>query len=105
MEDALSCKVEGYVSTISAFQGDFLGRLRQFAATDSDYANVVQAACDDHSRRYWIDGSLLYTHGARVFVPRGGGLWQLLLRESHDPQWTGHPGVECMMALLSRSYY
>lgn len=27
-----------------------------------------------------------------------------LLRETHDPQWVGHPGQQRMMALLSRSY-
>ncbi|KAK4382002.1 hypothetical protein Sango_2915300 [Sesamum angolense] len=28
-----------------------------------------------------------------------------LLRETHDPQWAGHPGINRMVALLARRYY
>ncbi|KAL5835307.1 hypothetical protein ACOSQ3_014874 [Xanthoceras sorbifolium] len=30
---------------------------------------------------------------------------QELLKETYNPQWAGHPGVERMVTLLSRSYY
>ena len=43
--------------------------------------------------------------GERVFVPSVGGLRRELLKETHDPVWVGHPGVDRMLALLSRSYF
>ncbi|KAL0362191.1 UNVERIFIED_CONTAM: Transposon Ty3-I Gag-Pol polyprotein [Sesamum calycinum] len=33
------------------------------------------------------------------------GYLKLLLRETHDPQWVGHPGINRMLALLARRYY
>ena len=42
--------------------------------------------------------------GGRFYVPMGG-LRKELLKETHDAKWTGHPGEERTMALLSRSYY
>ncbi|KAK4403114.1 Transposon Ty3-I Gag-Pol polyprotein [Sesamum angolense] len=42
--------------------------------------------------------------GGRVFVPTGP-LRRRLLRESHDPQWVGHPGIDRMLALLAHRYY
>ncbi|KAL0315611.1 UNVERIFIED_CONTAM: Transposon Ty3-I Gag-Pol polyprotein [Sesamum radiatum] len=34
-----------------------------------------------------------------------GTLRRRLLRETHDPQWAGHPGIDRMVALLARRYY
>lgn len=57
-------------------------------------------------RRYWLDDGLLYAGDAQTLrLPCGGGLRQELLRETHDPQRAGHPGIERMLALLTRSYY
>ncbi|KAK4380988.1 RNA-directed DNA polymerase [Sesamum angolense] len=39
-----------------------------------------------------------------VFVPVGT-LRRRLLRETHDLQWDGHPGIDRMVALLARRYY
>ncbi|KAK4381521.1 Transposon Ty3-I Gag-Pol polyprotein [Sesamum angolense] len=50
------------------------------------------------------DSGLLYAKGGRVFVPTGT-LRRRLLRETHDPQWAGHPGIDRMIALLGRRYY
>ncbi|KAK4403123.1 RNA-directed DNA polymerase [Sesamum angolense] len=55
-------------------------------------------------RKYWLDSGLLYAKGGRVFVPTGT-LRRRLLRETHDPQWAGHPGINRMVALLARQYY
>lgn len=40
-----------------------------------------------------------------MYVPKCGGLRQTFLRESHDPQWAGHPRMERMYALLGRTYF
>ena len=72
---------------------------------DSTYTKLRQEVLDGLVRRYWVENNLLYAKGSRLFVPSGGGLKHELLKETHDPQWAGHPGVERMVALLSRSYY
>ncbi|KAK4428302.1 hypothetical protein Salat_1129800 [Sesamum alatum] len=43
-------------------------------------------------------------YGGRAFVSTGT-LRRRLLRETHDPQWAGHLGIERMLASLSRQYY
>ncbi|XP_038979221.1 uncharacterized protein LOC120109561 [Phoenix dactylifera] len=102
--DALSRKsLEGYVAAITSFQGDFLTRLKNFADTDPEYKKLLQAVNNGELQKYWVDGGLLHARGGRLFVPKGGGLRQILLKESHDPQWAGHPGAERMKALISRS--
>jgi len=41
----------------------------------------------------------------KFVVPNGGGLYKDLMKEAHDTTWAGHPGVERMLALLSRVYF
>ena len=72
---------------------------------DSTYVNLKQDVQDDVVWRYWIEDDLLYAKGDRLYVPSGGGLRRELLRETHDPQWAGHLGIERMSALLSKSYF
>ncbi|KAL5775969.1 hypothetical protein ACOSP7_013526 [Xanthoceras sorbifolium] len=104
--DALSRKeVQGYVNALSALQVTFLERLKQQAEADVSYTKLRQEVLDGLVRRYWVEDNLLYAKGSRLYVPNGGGLKQEILKETHDPQWAGHPGVERMVALLSRSYY
>lgn len=55
--------------------------------------------------RYWFEKDLIYACGGKVYIPIGGGIRKDLLRESHDSLWDGHPEVERMIALLTRSYY
>ncbi|KAL5854746.1 hypothetical protein ACOSQ4_004548 [Xanthoceras sorbifolium] len=67
--DALSRKeVQGYVAALVTLQVTFLE----------------------------LEDNLLYAKGSRLYVPNGGGLKQELLKETHDLQWAGHPGVERM---------
>ena len=75
------------------------------ASCDTKYCQLRQELKDGLIKRYWLDNNLLYAKGSRLFVPNAGGLRQQLLKETHDPQWSGHPGVERMIALLSKSYY
>ena len=56
-------------------------------------------------KRYRLEDDLLYAKGGRLFVPSGGGLRKELLRETHDPQWAGHPGTERILALLTKPYF
>ncbi|KAL5750130.1 hypothetical protein ACOSP7_024733 [Xanthoceras sorbifolium] len=93
--DALSRKeVQGYVAALAALQVTFLERLKQQAEVDVSYTKLRQEVLDGLVRRYWVEDNLLYAKGSRLYVPNGGGLKQELLKETHDPQWAGHPGVE-----------
>ncbi|KAH7568422.1 hypothetical protein JRO89_XS07G0296700 [Xanthoceras sorbifolium] len=74
----------------------FLERLKQQAEADVSYTKLRQEVLDGLVRRYWVEDNLLYAKGSRLYVPNGGGLKQEILKETHDPQWAGHPGVERM---------
>ncbi|KAG6515906.1 hypothetical protein ZIOFF_026344 [Zingiber officinale] len=85
--DALSRKeVFATFYSISRVESDMLDRIKVVAASDTTYGKLVQQG------------------GGGVFVPAAGGLRKELLKETHDPLWAGHPGVERMLALLARSY-
>ncbi|KAK4397971.1 RNA-directed DNA polymerase [Sesamum angolense] len=58
----------------------------------------------DALSRKLVEDGLLYAKDGRVFVPTGT-LRRRLLRETHDPLWAGHPGIDRMVALLARRYY
>ncbi|KAG6522526.1 hypothetical protein ZIOFF_019666 [Zingiber officinale] len=103
--DALSRKeVFATFYSISRVESDMLDRIKAVAASDTTYGKLVQQVRDGVIRRYWIEDDLLVYKGGRVFVPAAGGLRKELLKETHDPLWAGHPGVERMLALLARSY-
>ncbi|KAG6478499.1 hypothetical protein ZIOFF_061942 [Zingiber officinale] len=103
--DALSRKeVFATFYSISRVESDMLDRIKAVAASDIAYGMLVQQVRDGVIRRYWIEDDLLVYKGGRVFVPAAGGLREELLKETHDPLWAGHPGVERMLALLARSY-
>ena len=55
--------------------------------------------------KFWVEEGVLYAKGHRPLVPLTGGLRKELLKETHDSICAGHPGQECALALLSRSYY
>ncbi|VFQ93371.1 unnamed protein product [Cuscuta campestris] len=73
------------------------------AKKDPKYQKLVEQVTSGIVRRYWLEDGLLFGKGGRLYVPEGD-LRVQLLRETHDPQWAGHPGVTRMMALLSRDY-
>ncbi|XP_044510183.1 uncharacterized protein LOC123228802 [Mangifera indica] len=103
--DALSRKeVHAYVAALTEVQSDFLGKLRVQAEEDAEYAHLREQVEQGVVRKYWLDRGLLYAKGGRLYVPKSGGLRQGLLKETHEPQWAGHPGVERMVALLKRHY-
>ncbi|KAG8376249.1 hypothetical protein BUALT_Bualt09G0043400 [Buddleja alternifolia] len=103
--DALSRKaVEEYVAALTLIESDFLERIRESSQNDAVYMKLVEQVGAGHIRKYWLNDGLLYAKGGRAYVP-SGPLRRQLLRETHDPQWVGHPGIDRMLALLSRRYY
>ncbi|KAL0396344.1 UNVERIFIED_CONTAM: Transposon Ty3-I Gag-Pol polyprotein [Sesamum calycinum] len=103
--DALSRKlVEEYVAALTVVESDFLDQIRESSKTDVGYLKLVEQVKSGLIQKYWLESGLLYAKGGRVFVPTGT-LRRRLLRETHDPQWAGHPGIDRMIALLARRYY
>lgn len=45
-------------------------------------------------RRYWVDDDLIYAQGGKLYILSGGDLQRILLRDTHDSRWAGHPGVK-----------
>ncbi|KAL0406148.1 UNVERIFIED_CONTAM: Transposon Ty3-I Gag-Pol polyprotein [Sesamum latifolium] len=68
-----------------------------------EYVASLTMVKNGQIRKYWLDSGLLYAKGGRAFVPTGP-LRRCLLRETHDPQWTGHPGIEILLPLLARGF-
>ncbi|KAK4388149.1 Transposon Ty3-I Gag-Pol polyprotein [Sesamum angolense] len=68
------------------------------------FLKLVEQVKSGLIRKYWLDSGLLYAKGGWVFVPMGT-LRRRLMRETYDPQWAGHPGIDRMIALLARRYY
>ena len=86
MADALSRKeVKTFVASLSTVQSDFLERTRQQADADKNYGLLRQKVRDGQIRKYWLEDSLLYARGNRLYVLVGGALRRELLRETHDP--------------------
>jgi ribonucleotide monophosphatase NagD (HAD superfamily) len=103
--DALSRRcVLATVFSLVQVESDMLERLHQAAEEDAAYKKMADLVREGTVRRYWLENDLLYAKGGRVYVPKGK-LRRLLMSETHDPQWAGHPGRERMIALLSQTYY
>lgn len=104
--DALNRKeVEAYVAALTTATTDFVDKLKQQANEDPSYCRLREKIKQGLVRRYWVEEDLIYARGGRMYVPGEGNLQRILLRETHDSQWAGHPGVDRMVALLERSYF
>ncbi|KAK4384457.1 hypothetical protein Sango_3058500 [Sesamum angolense] len=105
MADVVSQKlVEEYVAVLTVVESDFLDQNRESSKMDAGYLKLVEQVLSGLVRKYWLDSGLLYAKGGRVFVLTGT-LRRRLLRETYDPQWAGHLGIDRMVALFSHRYY
>lgn len=92
------------LASISLVESDFLSKIREQAPNDPVYQKLVVLVRDGTVRRYWLEDGLLYAKVGRAYVP-SGELRRILLRETHDSTWAGHPGVERTRALLARHFF
>ena len=103
--NALSHKqVQEYVAALTRMESNFMDRIKESAKLDATYQKLVQDVTAGLVRHYWLEDGLLHAKGGKPFVP-SGKIRRELLKETHDPQWVGHPSKDRMYALLSRSYY
>lgn len=104
--DALSRKVvQEFVNALTVVEAEYLDKIKEQSLNDTVYQKLRMHVQEGLVRRYWIEDDLLYAKGSRLYVPSGGGLRRQIMHETHDTKWAGHPGIERMLALLSRSYY
>ncbi|CAA0840409.1 Unknown protein [Striga hermonthica] len=92
--DALSQKaVASYVLALYAVESDFVEKVRGEALKDTVYVKLAEQVAAGEVRKYWLEDGLLYAKGRRMYIP-SGGMRRELLKDYHDSQWVGHPGVE-----------
>ena len=98
--DALSRKAELSSLTLSQPESLLITRIKEGIDKDPTTQNLVKLACEGKTRWFWEDNGLLLTVGNRIMVPRHGNLRREIIKECHDSQWAGHPGVARTLALL-----
>ncbi|KAL9256840.1 Retrovirus-related Pol polyprotein from transposon 17.6-like protein [Drosera capensis] len=101
--DALSRKAT--LAALSKPQNPLLERIKEGLEQDLMAKLLVQLVKEGKSRRFWLEGGVLYTKGKRVYLPKWGNLRKEIIRECHDNQWAGHPRVRRTMALVSEHHY
>ncbi|CAA0808162.1 Unknown protein [Striga hermonthica] len=103
--DALSRKaVASYVLALYAVESDFVEKVRGESLKDPVYVKLAEEVAAGEVRKYWLEDGLLYAKGQRMYIP-SGGMRRELLKDYHDSQWAGHPGVERMYALMMQKFY
>ena len=88
-------------AAISQPDGSLLERIREGLSHDPTAKNLFELAKEGKTRRFWLDGELLYTHGHRLYVPHYGKLRKEVMKECHDSKWAGHPGMHRTLALFT----
>ncbi|CAA0826951.1 Unknown protein [Striga hermonthica] len=78
--------------------------IRGESLKDHVYVKLAEQVAAGEVRKYWLEDGLLYAKGRRMYIP-SGGMRRKLLKDYHDSQWAGHPGVERMYALMMRKFY
>ena len=101
--DALSRKAE--LATLSRVTCDFADRIKEGLNQDLLTKNLMEMAREGKTRKFWVEGGLLFTVGNRMYVPRWNNLRREILKECHDSKWAGHPGTHRTKAIIERSYY
>ncbi|KAL9259847.1 Retrovirus-related Pol polyprotein from transposon 17.6-like protein [Drosera capensis] len=82
--DALSRKAE--LEALSKPQNPLLERIKEGLEQDLMAKSLVQLVKEGKSRRFWLEGGVLYTKGKRVYLLKWGNLRKEIIRECHDTQ-------------------
>ncbi|KAG8497206.1 hypothetical protein CXB51_008456 [Gossypium anomalum] len=101
--DALSRKME--FTAISQPDGSLLERIREGLSHDPAAKSLIDLAKEGKTRRFWLGGELLYTHGHCLYVLHYRKLRKEVMKEYHDSKWAGHLRMHCTLAILEDRYY
>ncbi|CAA0814075.1 Unknown protein [Striga hermonthica] len=96
--------VASYVLALYAVESDFVEKVHGESLKDPVYVKLAEQMAAGEVRKYWLEDGLLYAKGRRMYIS-SGGMKRELLKDYHDSQWAGHPGVERMYALMMRKFY
>ncbi|KAL4279964.1 hypothetical protein GQ457_03G017850 [Hibiscus cannabinus] len=72
-------------------KGPLLSRIKEGLSHDPMTQSLIQYANEGKSRRYWLEGDLLYTRGCCLYVPQFAKCRKDLMKECHDSKLAGHP--------------
>lgn len=56
------------------------------------------------TRQFWVEDGLLLTTGWRMYVPKFRDIRGLIIKESYDTLWAGHPNQHHTSALIKLVY-
>ncbi|KAE8736351.1 cytochrome P450 78A7-like [Hibiscus syriacus] len=101
--DALSRRCD--MEFMSLPTGQMRERIKEGLSHDPIAPSLIELAKGGKTRKFWLDGGLLYARGHRLYVPQFEGLRKELMRECHDSKWAGHPGIHRTLALIAEHYY
>ncbi|KAK2977406.1 hypothetical protein RJ640_009957 [Escallonia rubra] len=88
--DALSRKAK--LAAMSKAKGDILEGIKEGMEHDPLARKLLKLAESGQTQRFWVEDSIVYTKGQRVYVPKWNNLRKRVIRECHDTPWVGHPG-------------
>nr|GEV54814.1 hypothetical protein CTI12_AA187700 [Tanacetum cinerariifolium] len=66
----------------------------------SGSTKIITLVKDEKTRRFWLKGDMLFTKGDRIYVSKWGDLRRVILKEYHDSNWAGHPGIKRTLTLV-----
>ncbi|KAE8692579.1 hypothetical protein F3Y22_tig00110831pilonHSYRG00022 [Hibiscus syriacus] len=101
--DALSRRYN--MELVSMPTGQMRERIKEGLSHDPMATLLIELATEGKTRKFWLEGGLLYARGHRLYVPQFEGLRKELMKECHDSKWAGHPGIHQTLALITDSYY
>ncbi|KAE8660305.1 Detected protein of unknown function [Hibiscus syriacus] len=101
--DALSRRCD--MEFVSLPTGQMRERIKEGLSHDPIAPSLIELAKGGKTRKFWLDGGLLYVRGHRLYVPQFEGLRKELMRECHDSKWAGYPGIHRTLALIAEHYY
>ncbi|ERN17742.1 hypothetical protein AMTR_s00047p00078070 [Amborella trichopoda] len=82
----------------------FHGLSKRGTTKDPSTKKLVLDVQEGRTKRFWLEGGVLYAKGRHMYVPNGK-FKKELLRVCHDALAASHPDEERILALLSRNFY
>ncbi|KAE8705397.1 cytochrome P450 78A7-like [Hibiscus syriacus] len=101
--DALSRRYN--MELVSMPMGHMRERIKEGLSHDPMATSLIKLDTEGKTRKFWLEGGLLYARGHRLYVPQFEGLRKEIMKECHDSKWAGYPGIHRTLALIADHYY
>jgi hypothetical protein len=108
--DALSKRVhEMHATTISMYQSYLKHRIMETAKSDLQYKDLVaklqQGNLQHKIEEYKLDKDEIIMCMGKIYVPNSQELKNMILKETHNVPYAGHPGYQKTIATAKSKYY